>query len=393
LLRVGIRQVIRQHRKYLGVVISVALGTAGLILVVTTGRDVKGKLNQNLELLGGATRVKAYFERIPPEQDVIPKPPLFYPEAVEALRRVPGVDSVTLTSWKPAPAFSSMGKGRHRFTLVGVDEYFWTVNSFSAVQGKLFDPEEVRLRKPVCVLGVDLARKIFGDQNPVGQLVPIDHDLYLVTGVLGGVGLGDRTNFAFLPLTTALDRIQAMPRPDTLYLRCHSWNDVERVAAAIPEVVLRLQPAERLKVYVPWEQLERVKMTAWWVEFFVYVAVCATLTLGGFGIWNGMMTAVRARTREIGLKKAVGAQDADIMAQFLIESSFLSFGAGILGVGLGWLGVALVGGLTHSSPSDDLFLLCVGLSLVFAFLLGIAAGFVPSLLASRMEVVNALRYE
>jgi putative ABC transport system permease protein len=393
LLRISMRQVFRQRRRYLGVILAITLGTAGLIVIITMGRDVKANLNRDLELLGGATRLKVFFEDTITDQNLVPKPRWFHTETLNALRRVPGVSQTSLIAFKRSPAFSSFRERRFWFTLVGVDKDFWAVNSFTSVDGELFDAGTVAGRQRVCVLGGALARKIFGTEKVTGLTLPIDQDLYLVTGVLGGAGIADRTHYAFIPLTTARDRIQDLGPPDTLYVRCRSWDDVGKVAAAIPPQVQLHQPAERLAIEVAWEQLERVKKIAWWIEFFIYVSVAATLILGGFGIWNGMMATVQARTREIGLKKAIGAEDRDIRIQFLIESLCLSLGSAVMGVALGRMALEMISIWLKSPPPGDLFLFSIVLSLIFSVILGAGAGYAPSMLASRMEVVSALRYE
>lgn len=393
LLRISVRQVFRQRRRYTGVILSVTLGTAGLIVINTMGRDVRANLNQDLELLGGATRIKVSFEDLRSDQNLVPEPQFFRVQTINALRLLPGVSQVSMIALKDKSAFSSIHKRRHWFALVGVDREFWEVNSFTAVDGELFSAQAVADRQRVCVLGVSLARKIFGTEKASGFMIPIDGDLYVVSGVLGGVGIAGRTNHAFIPLTTAQDRIRGLTPPSTLYIRCHSWDDVARVAGLIPTIVLSHQSADGLLVEVAWEQLERVKKIAWWVEFFIYVSITATLILGGFGIWNGMMATVQSRTREIGVKKAIGAEDRDIMIQFLTESLCLSLGAAFLGVVLGGVAMEVISLKLGSKPPEDLFVLSVILSLFFSVILGAGAGFAPSLLASRMEVVSALRYE
>ncbi len=165
------------------------------------------------------------------------------------------------------------------------------------------------------------------------------------------------------------------------------------VAAAIPGVVEAYQSAENLLVEVSWENLDQVKQVAWWIEFFIYLAFASTLILGGMGIWNIMMAAVRSRTREIGLKKAMGAEDMDILAQFLTEALSLSLVSAILGVALGRVLVELLGWWIGMRPSEELFFTCLTISLFFAVVLGVGAGLYPSLQAARMEVVSATRYE
>jgi putative ABC transport system permease protein len=182
-------------------------------------------------------------------------------------------------------------------------------------------------------------------------------------------------------------------RPDRLLVRCVTWDDVEEVAAAIPPAVAATQTATGLNVWVVWEALHRVRRVAWWIEFFFYLASGVTLLLGGVGIWNVMSAAVQSRTREIGLKKAMGAEDRDILAQFLTEALVLSVGAALLGLAAGRVLVALASSWLGQRPQEELFIGCLGLSLAVAFAMGLGAGLYPSLKASRMEVVAATRYE
>ena len=181
--------------------------------------------------------------------------------------------------------------------------------------------------------------------------------------------------------------------PDRLYLRCQTWDDVSQVAAAIPTVIKSNQSPEELHVEVSWEGLKRVKQLAWWIQFLVYLAISATFLLGGVGIWNVMMAAVVTRTREIGLKKAMGAEDKDILAQFLSEALCLSVGAALLGALLGRIMMEILGYMIGSRPPENLFFLGLALGFLFAVILGVGAGLYPSLRASRMEVVTAIRYE
>ncbi|NLI82636.1 MAG: ABC transporter permease [Deltaproteobacteria bacterium] len=392
ILRVSSRQVVRQRRRYFGVILSIALGTAGLIAVSTMSRDVKKNLNQDLELLGGCTLIKAYFEEFLPDRHQSSRVQSFEDRTVEAVRGYPGVDLASLSGVKRGAAASVWRNRTEHYTLFGVDEYFWDVNSFYPAAGTLFGQGEVQGRQKVCVLGAELARRIFGEHDAVGSFISIDRDIFRVVGILGGLGVGDRTQFAFIPLTTALDRIAGMTR-DRLYIRCATWDDVEGVADHMESLVSSHQSSDRLRVVFAKEQLKRVKRIVWWVEWFIYLSVLATLVLGGFGIWNGMMSAVQARTREIGLKKAMGAEDGDILAQFLTEALCLSLGSAVIGIGFGRTIMEVIGKLLSSPPQEDLFLRFMMVGLLFALILGIGAGFYPALRASRMEVVKAIRYE
>ncbi len=393
ILRLSIREVFRQRRRYFGVMLAIALGTAGLIVVITVGRDVKANLNNDLDLLGGATRIKVIFQSTQPGRETVPAPRWFRPTTVDAVKAIPGVLQVSLAAFKNGPAFSQTHGPACRFPLVGVDEAFWELNRFTPVAGRFFGREAVEGRQLVCVLGRDLAERLFGRINVAGSSVLIDHDLYAVVGVLGGIGIADRTGFAFIPFSTAQDRVHGFAHPDCLYVRCTTWDDVAGVAEEVPRVLDRFQPGDEIRVEVAWEQLKRIQRIAWWVETFIYLAIVATMILGGMGIWNGMMTAVRARTHEIGIKKAIGAEGPHILLQFLTESLCLSVGSTLLGIGLGWCGILLISRILSSEPSPALFVISGCSSIGFSLFLGLAAGLMPSIKASRMEVVSALKYE
>lgn len=393
LIRISLRHVYRQKRRYLGVIASIALGTAGLIVVVIMGRDVKANLNQDLDLLGRVTIIKAYFDPYSAADDRGTRPRWFQPPTVEKLRRHQGVQQLSLAAVKPGVAVSTWRDKTQSFVLIGVDDAFWGLNGFDPAHGRFFNAREVVENRRVCVLGVELARRIFGHARVAGSTLPIDNDLYLVTGTLGGEGTATRVDYAFVPLSTASRRIQSVWRPDRIYIRCKGWDDVKPVADAIPRIVKANQPSEGLRVEANWDHLKRVRRIAWWVELFIYLSIAATLLLGGFGIWNGMMAAVQARTREIGLKKAVGAEDGDILVQFLVEALCLSLGSAILGCGLARVVIHLVSLQLNSPVPEQIFLHHAGLALFFSVILGAGAGYAPALRASRMEVVSAIRYE
>jgi putative ABC transport system permease protein len=386
LLRVSIRQVLRHRRRYLGVVLAIALGTAGVITIITMGRQFKYNINQDLDLLGKVTVIRFRFDN-----EKASRLQWFRPEAAAAVSRLPGVQSLSLlAAHKTAAVWRDR---RQTLTVFGVDEFFWEVNNYHPLTGALIGPEAVAGRQRVCVVGADQAKKLFGRQDIVGLFLEIHHDLYRIIGVLEESVPESLSQAVFLPLTTAQDRLPGGALPASLFVRCHTWDDVPFLAATVPKVVQDHQEAEYLRAEVRWWVYDRTVRIAWWVEFFVHMAVGVTLILGGVGVWNIMMAAVRSRTREIGLKKAMGAEDYDIMAQFLTEALCLSLGAALLGVAAGRLAVVIVGQAMGTPPPERLFLFSVGLSLLFAVIIGMAAGLYPSVQASRMDVVEATRYE
>lgn len=391
LLLISVLQVARQYRRYFGIVLSIAFGTAGVIVILTMGEEVKLNLNKDLELLGGATVIKCSFEQGLSPNERVSAPQEFNFKIAEAIRKASGVATASLVTF--TPGYSTWNEQEFTgYPLVGIDEFYWDVITGKVIGGRFFGPDEVQQRQRVCVLGRLLALKIFGTLDVIGLQLPISGSLYRVVGILGGNNAGDRDECAFIPFTTTKDRLDHL-RPSKLYVRCKTWDDVPGVAEAIPKIVVEFNPLEGLVVDVPWGPLQHLKRIILWVELFIYFSILATLVLGGFGIWNGMMTAVKARTREIGLKKAMGAQDFDIFFQFLAEAVTLSVGSALFGIVLGRVGVELVARLLDSQVQENLFLSYAGMSLVFAILLGSCSGIYPSIRASRMEVISAIKYE
>jgi putative ABC transport system permease protein len=370
----------------MGVVLAIALGVAGFLNIVTMSREVKKNFNENLDLIGGVTVLRIYFDN---QRSY--RPQWFREQTIAALKHLDGVKELTLTSVRYA---HTNWRGQHfGFTTLAVDEGFWQVRNFWPLSGKLFGLEAVTGRKREVVLGAELAKKIFGDVQIRGKDLEINQEIYQVSGVLGGVTDSGLANSAILPLTTAEDRFPGRLLADRLYLRCNTWDDVATVAAAIPGVIKSCQSPEELHVEVAWEALKRVQQLEWWIEFLIYLATTATFILGGVGIWNVMMAAVTSRTREIGLKKAMGAEDRDILAQFLSEALCLSAAAALLGAGLGRALMEILSYFIESRPPEELFFYGVTLAFLFAVLIGVGAGLYPSIRASRMEVVTAIRYE
>jgi len=387
LVRISVRQIIRHRRSYWGVVLAITLGIAGLITVIMVSRDFKKNLSRDLDLIGGVTVVKAYFDN-----HLTSRPMVFSARTLGALHSLPGVQEVSAIALKVGKTILTTGR-YYSFPITASDEAFWKVRNFWASNGSLFGRDTVTGRKRECVLGESLAEKIFGHSKVAGLSMEINNEPYRVIGVLGGITDSALAGTAYLPITTLEDRFSGPLMTDCVYLRCATLEDVAPVAGSIIGVVQTYQSNEELRVEVLWEGLKRVQQIFWWTEFFVYVAIGVTLILGGVGIWNVMMAAVRSRTREIGLKKAVGAKDVDIFIQFLSEAMILSLGASLLGIIIGRLSVECFSYFIGSQLAEYLFLICIVLGLSFGTLLGIGAGLFPSIRASRMDVVDAVRYE
>ena len=390
LCRVSVRQVVRQRG--FGVILSIALGITAFIALSVLGQEIRYKVGQDMVLMGGVNIIRVYMD-----DEQYPGQPRreFYPDTVQAIREIPGVGMVS-QNLRMNVAFPLRGKDERnlRFSFIGVDEFFAPTYSLDLVAGRLLTEEDVRQRKRVCMLGREGAQDLYGDpRQAVGKLLVLGQDVFEVIGVVTGVMLGSWGEGGFMPYTTMSDRGWGHGNVGRLFVRAIGWEDVAPVVRQLPKVVREHQDAPYLVCSTQDDQLERIQVTFMWVEALLWLGIVASLMLGGFGIWYGTFAAVRARTREVGLKKAMGGSDADILAQFLAEALVKSVAGGFLGICVGTLAVEIGALALQTSISYTLLLASSLGSIIFSAIIGVAGGLYPAIQASRMDVVSALRFE
>ncbi|MBD5552908.1 MAG: ABC transporter permease [Desulfovibrio sp.] len=390
LVRVSLRQVIRQRG--FGVIFSIALGITAFIALAVLGREIRYKVGQDMVLMGGVNVFQVYMDdsQYPgqPERG-------FYPETIDALRKLSGIAFVSC-NLRGGRVFYLTTEGERTIPVdfIGIDQYYADVYSVTLVAGRLFDAADVRNRRRVCMLGREAAIEVYGNpEAAIGKLLFLDRDVFEVIGVISGVMLGQWGRGGFIPYTTLIDRNWVGSKVTRLFIRAVAWEDVERLIKEVPQVIREHQSAPHLVVQTQQDQLVRIQSTFMWVEALLWLGIAASLMLGGFGIWYGTFAAVRARTREVGLKKAMGGADRDILAQFLAEALCKSVAGGILGIITGVIVVEIVSWFLGASISWPLLAASSAGSILFSAFIGVAGGIYPALQASRMDVVTALRFE
>jgi putative ABC transport system permease protein len=383
------RLVLRNRRRYKAVMAGIAVGTAGFIIIQTMGDSVEKKMGEHLELLGEATVLKAYWEN----EDSY-HPGQFTLRDVSRLKRIPHLMAVApvvslpqvdasfrTTQWSPG--------------LFGVDNQYWMTQSPTVLRGRLIGPSDVVGRKPVCVLGQDVVKYLFEKADPVGEQIKAGNLSFEVIGILGGIQHTDIRRSIFIPITTAQNLFQGLYRIHNIFLRVDDWNHVERAKAQAMEVLAAGHKGyeDGIKIQFFPDRLQRVKATVYLVKLFVYAALGVTIILGGLGITSVMLAAVQDRTREIGLRKALGAREGIILLQFLIEAIFISFLSGAIGVVAGFALVQLLKGPLDVDVSSAMIMASILAGLMFTVFLGVISGIYPSIRASRMDSVTAMRFE
>ncbi len=291
-------------------------------------------------------------------------------------------------------------------TVTGVTPEYGPVRNFTLDDGEFITDEQNNGRASVALLGVGIADKLFGHRDGlIGETIRIEGQPFRVAGILtskGGGSFGSEDNVILVPFNTARSRLVQRGRDevDVIFLQSTSAETVSQAEEEVAQI-LRVRHRTALGVddftiYKQQDILETVQTITGIFTVFMGGVAGISLLVGGIGIMNIMLVSVTERTREIGLRKALGARKKDILIQFLTESSVLSLMGGFVGILFGWLIAFIVGQIaaannTELNPSINLGHIL--LATAFSTAVGLFFGIYPANRAANLEPVEALRYE
>ncbi|MBT3389728.1 MAG: FtsX-like permease family protein [Chloroflexi bacterium] len=292
-------------------------------------------------------------------------------------------------------------------TLNGVTPDYEVVRNYRVTEGEFISETHMLGRSAVVILGVDVADKLFGRKSGVvGETVRIEGQPFRVIGVLeekGGGSFGSEDDQMIVPLTTAQARLirrSTSDRVDVIFVGAVS---AEAVPDAVDEIsqILRMRHRTEIAqddftIFSQQDFLDVASSITGILTIFLGGIAGISLLVGGIGIMNIMLVSVVERTREIGLRKAMGARKMDILVQFLTESALLSLFGGLIGIGLGWLISFIVGQIAAASDANIdpvIGMDAVLLATLFSAAVGVFFGLYPANRAASLEPVEALRYE
>jgi putative ABC transport system permease protein len=305
------------------------------------------------------------------------------------------------TQVRPKPQGSDMP------TLFGVSPSFQSITGLTTTRGRFFTDSESQSASAVAVLGQAAAASLFGIDDPVGQFVKVNQQWFRVVGVaapqlvaetdVGGVPAEDRNNVIYVPLMSAILRLEdarsdLRDEIDAIYLNLPSTASVTATGVLIRGL---LDTAHRgagdFSVIVPAELLAEQERTKRLFEFVMVAIASISLLVGGIGIMNIMLASVMERTREIGVRRAVGATRRDIIRQFLIETTMITISGGFVGTIVGVLLSELVA--YFAGWSTIVTVSSVAVACLVSVTVGIVFGLYPAVRAARLDPVYALHYE
>ncbi len=292
---------------------------------------------------------------------------------------------------------------------VGTTEAYPSVRELTLAAGDWFTDNDVTQSKQVVVLGSQVAKDLFDQEDPLNKSVRLNRVNFQVVGVLqakGGTGFGSLDSQVYMPLTTAQKRLFG-PRQQgatgtgkTVSAIVIKASDTSSVDKVISEVTDLLRERHRIagnqqddfQVVNQQDLLQTAKDQAATYTIFLLVIASISLFVGGIGIMNIMLVTVTERTREIGIRKAIGAKPGDILTQFMIESVSICFLGGLVGV-VGGVGASLIIGSTVPSLPTLLSPSIIFIAVGFAVAVGLFFGIYPARRASRLNPIDALRYD
>lgn len=285
-------------------------------------------------------------------------------------------------------------------SVVGTTPEYLSVKNTELAQGTFISEQNLRSLSKIAVLGPDTVTDLFGENaNPIGQAIRINGQQFTVVGTTvakGGTGFGSSDDQILIPITTAQRYFIGDSHVSSIGVQVESAEYMDAVQEEITALLLTrhniatVEEAD-FRVFNQADLVETASAVTQTFTILLGAVAGISLLVGGIGIMNMMLTSVTERTREIGLRKSIGAKGKDIRIQFLIESVSLTLIGGIVGVLLGW-GIS-VGVTTFANITTSVTLSSVLLAFGVSFLIGVVFGYYPAFRASKLNPIEALRYE
>ena len=387
------RNVLRSFLTILGIVI----GVAAVIVMVTLGDGATAQVTQQVASLGSNLLMVTPGKRMGPGQNVGAAP--FSVEDAEALRR----DIPQLTALAPMAAQSMSviyGNANWSTQVSGSSNAFFEVRNWKTKAGRLFSDSELRSGAAICVIGGTVRSKLFGNQDPIGAWIRLQNISCQVVGLLepkGQSSMGsDQDDVVIIPLRTFQRRIAGNQDVTIIQVSVRDGVSTTRIQQDIERLLrerrhLSASDENNFNVMDMKEIAAMLTSTTKIMTALLSAVGAVSLLVGGIGIMNIMLVSVTERTREIGIRLAIGAFEREVLMQFLVEAAVLSTFGGLVGIVL-----ALLSSLLLASVLNLPFIFnapIVAVAFVFSGAVGLVFGYFPARKAAQLDPIEALRYE
>lgn len=383
--------------------LGIIIGVSAVIIMLAVGNGASANVQKNIELMGSnlLTVRSASAKTGGVHMGMGSRPTLTLKDAEAIKKNVRGLEAAAAAS--SGTQQLTYGNQNWSTTVYGVEPEYLYVKNYEIELGRKFTRDEEKNGSKVAVLGSTVVSELFGDVNPINKTIRIGNVPFRVIGILkekGSMGPMDQDDLLFIPILTAQKKVFGTEFPGSvkmIVVKCQNADVVSFAEQDITELLIQRHRIGKnqendFEIRNSAEFQERIKSTTATFSILLFSIASVSLLVGGIGIMNIMLVSVTERTKEIGIRMAIGARASDIRWQFLIESLLLSVIGGIIGVVVGIIGaksVELFSTELHISISTFSILLSLG----FSGLVGIAFGYYPAHKASLLKPIDALRYE
>lgn len=390
-LQVSTRAIIVNKVRSFLTMLGIIIGVFAIILLVSIGSGIQNYINKQFENLGTTS-----IFILPGTGGVSSGPPIlnvskFDREIIDRLKREEGRSFGQVVASQDTFGIARFGNKSKNITLTAMSSNGFEVAGLDIAKGRIYTEAEDRGAKKIAVLGPTLAEEFFPNTNPLGQKITLGSARYTIIGVtdkLGAVAGQDPDNAAYIPINTYMTQT-GNDTVSSLLVTAKSQESIEQAKHRINDILLTKLTNDDFNIQTQEQLLSSILSIVSFITYALGGIAAISLLVGGIGISNIMLVSVTERTREIGLRKALGATPGDILTQFLLEAMILSLFGGLIGVGLGFLGsLGLSQFLSTSVPAWSVIL-----AFSFSAGVGMIFGSVPAYRAAKLNPIEALRYE
>jgi len=378
-------------------ILGIIIGITAVIAMLSIGEGAKRQLAQSIESLG-SNMLTVFPGIIQPGRGIVSAgrgtAQSLKMRDVDVIKKIEGVKAVSPEISRRFQIVSSAGKNTNSLVL-GVTPDYLTVRNAKIQIGKFFQENDLNR---VAVLGPTVAEDLFGEEDPIGKTIRINKVNFKVIGVLepkGILGFMNPDEVVLVPLLVMQKILTGSEYLSQIAVQAESSDLIEVLKEEITQALLKEHKVSAdnpdFSVIASQEFLNTFNSLINTMTIFLASIAAISLVVGGIGIMNMMLTSVTERTKEIGLRKAIGAKKREILMQFLIESVILTLIGGIFGIILGTL--ISIGVSKFANITSEVSLYSIFLSLTFSSLVGIIFGYWPAKRAAELDPIVALRYE
>lgn len=379
--------------------LGIIIGVAAVIALVSIGNGVKQDIQNSISSLG--SNLLMVMPGAPRTPGVRPSQGSMKSLKVSDYQAISKLDGVKAASPYTANSYVTIYQSKNWTTTVsGVSSNFQDVNNWTMAEGRFISSKNVENRERVAVVGQTVVKNLFAGEDPVGKEIRVKNIPFRVIGVLNSKGNGtmgnDQDDVIFIPYTTAMERVEGVDYLRMVYVVASDDNGIDRLQSDI-ENLLRVRHSikdtnlDDFNIQNMKSIMETMEQTTGTLTLFLGAVAAISLVVGGIGIMNIMLVSVTERTREIGIRKALGATYFVIVIQFLIEAVVISLMGGLIGIALG-IGASKLIGLA-SGMSTVISVPTIVLSFAFSMAIGLVFGIYPARKAAKLNPIDALHYE